>query len=797
MKHYISLIALLMLHCLDALSQETIQGKVRDAETARPVEGVHIRFEGNKNAGSITGSDGQFVLKTPSKEFVLILSHIGYQTDTVRFQKSEPAGETMKISLDIKLKPVFAKMSKEVVITSQRADSKSAMVYTEIGSDELTRNNTGRDIPFLLESVPSINITSDAGNGTGYTGLRIRGSDASRINITIDGIPINDPESHLLYWVNMPDLASSTDQIQVQRGAGTSSNGASSFGGGIHITTSRPSQEPFGQASLGYGSFGTQRASFKAGTGMIQGKWSFEARLSKIKSDGYIDRGSSDLKSFFVSGGYYGEKHSLRMNVFSGKEITYQSWYGVPEAALDTNRTWNQYTYENQVDDYQQDHYQLFHSWKISDNIEWNTALHFTYGRGFYEEFKEGEALSDYLLDDVTIGTDTITETDLIRRKWLDNDFYGVTTNIRYTIKSNLGLVLGGGYNEYDGDHFGEVIWARYASNGNIRHRYYDNNGFKKDLNLFAKSTWDISERISLYSDFQFRTVDYAFKGFDEMQNEVPQNDRLSFVNPKVGITYTKSPGKYGYLSVSVASKEPSRYDYTESSIISRPKAEKLYDLESGYHHIWQKVSAKFNYFLMQYRDQLVLTGQVNDVGNYTRTNVPDSYREGFEAEFSWSVTDKILLKGNGSISRHKIKEFGEYIDDYDLGTQQLTIFNDADIAFSPNITAYANLSYQPIKSIQAELVCRHTGKQYLDNTSNNSKTLDPYTVTDLRLHWSPKSKSVKSLTLSLIVFNILDELYESNGYTFGYIADGARTDENYYYPQAGRNFMLKADVRF
>jgi len=247
MKHYISLIALLMLHCLDALSQETIQGKVRDAETARPVEGVHIRFEGNKNAGSITGSDGQFVLKTPSKEFVLILSHIGYQTDTVRFQKSEPAGETMKISLDIKLKPVFAKMSKEVVITSQRADSKSAMVYTEIGSDELTRNNTGRDIPFLLESVPSINITSDAGNGTGYTGLRIRGSDASRINITIDGIPINDPESHLLYWVNMPDLASSTDQIQVQRGAGTSSNGASSFGGGIHITTSRPSQEPFEQ----------------------------------------------------------------------------------------------------------------------------------------------------------------------------------------------------------------------------------------------------------------------------------------------------------------------------------------------------------------------------------------------------------------------------------------------------------------------------------------------------------------------------------------------------------------------
>ncbi|MFM7822762.1 MAG: TonB-dependent receptor plug domain-containing protein, partial [Bacteroidota bacterium] len=421
MKNYLFKGLIFSLFPLFANAQYVIQGKITDAETGKPIESVYIRIGNSKNAGAISSADGCYKIAIPSAKEVLILSHIGYNTKNILIEKDEDSDSSKSVKMDFNMMPLVSKVSKEVVITSQRADTKSAMVYNEIKSEELSRNNTGRDIPFLLESIPSANITSDAGNGTGYTGLRIRGSDATRINVTIDGIPINDPESQQLYWVNMPDLASSVENIQVQRGAGTSSSGASSFGGGIHITTSRPSTEPFGAASLAAGSFNTQKATFKAGTGTLFGKWNFEARLSKVVSDGYVDRASSDLKSYFLTAGYYGEKHSLRMNMFSGKEVTYQSWYGIPEAALDTNRTFNYYNYENQVDDYQQDHYQLFHSWEFNNKLTLNTAIHYTYGRGFYEEYQTEQGLTDYLLDNVIIGNDTITSTDLIRRKWLDN----------------------------------------------------------------------------------------------------------------------------------------------------------------------------------------------------------------------------------------------------------------------------------------------------------------------------------------------------------------------------------------
>ena len=780
------------------LAQQAISGKVTDAETGKPINSVHIRTLESKSRGSITSSDGSFSLKADGNTTGVIASHISYQTDTIYFAiPNEQVANDEPIEINFELRPMVSITAPEVVITSSRADYKSAMVYNDIHAEEIETINTGRDMPYLLESVPSLTSTSDAGNGVGYTGLRIRGSDATRINVTVDGIPINDPESHLLYWVNMPDLASSVDQIQVQRGAGTSSNGASSFGGGIHITTSRPPSDPYGAISMAAGSFNTQKSTFRAGTGLISGKWNFEARLSKITSDGYVDRASSDLKSFFVTGGFFGEKHSVRMNIFSGKEITYQSWYGIPEAALDTNRTWNYYTYDNQVDNYQQDHYQLFHSWQLNDKISWNSALHFTYGRGYYEEFKEDEFLSDYLLNDVIVGSDTITQTDLIRRKWLDNDFYGITSHLSIKPTDKLNIQLGGAYNEYDGDHFGEVIWAQFASNGNIRHRFYDNNGFKTDLNGFSKVSWDISEKVTLYADLQFRQVQYKFTGFDEQLMPVPQNDHLTFFNPKGGLTYRTGPGRYGYLSFSSAAKEPSRDDYTETSVNSRPKPEKLIDLESGYHHTWRNLVVQANYFLMQYKDQLVLTGQINDVGNYTRTNVPDSYREGFEIEFKYRISDKINFIGNTTLSRHKIKEFREFIDDFDLGGQQLTVYEETDIAFSPNFTAFSALTYMPHKSFSMKLTGKHTGKQFLDNTSNDSKSLDAFTVTDLTLSWSPQTKRVKNLSLSLHAYNLFDIEYESNGYTFGYIAGGGRIDENYYYPQAGRNFMVKADLKF
>ncbi|MFM7079460.1 MAG: TonB-dependent receptor [Bacteroidota bacterium] len=794
----IKLIGCLVLLPYFTAAQHTISGKVTDAETGKTISSAHIRLIDTKNVGAITSSDGSFSMKANINTSGLIATHISYQADTVYFTiPSEKIANDEPIEINFKLFPYVSRTAPEVVITASRADYKSAMVYTDIRAEEIEAINTGRDIPYLLESIPSITSTSDAGNGIGYTALRIRGSDATRINVTVDGIPINDPESHLLYWVNMPDLASSVDQIQVQRGAGTSSNGASSFGGGIHITTNRPPNDAYGAISLAGGSFNTLKSTFRAGTGLISGKWNFEARLSKITSDGYVDRASTDLKSFFVSGGFYGKKHSVRMNVFSGKEITYQSWYGIPEAALDTNRTWNYYTYDNQVDNYQQDHYQLFHSWQITDNISWNSALHFTYGRGYYEEFKEDEFLADYLLNEVVIGSDTISQTDLIRRKWLDNDFYGITSNLSIKPNDKLNIQLGGAYNEYDGNHFGEVIWAQFASNGNIRYRFYDNNGFKTDFNGFSKVAWDISEKVSLYADLQVRRIQYKFTGYDEQLMTVPQNDELTFFNPKGGLTYRTGPGRFGYVSFSSATKEPSRDDYTESSVNSRPKPERLLDLESGYHHSWRNLVFQANYFMMLYKDQLVLTGQINDVGNYTRTNVPDSYREGIEIEFKYRPSDKINITGNATFSRHKIKEFREFIDDYDLGGQQLTIYRETDIAFSPNFTAFSAINYMPHQHLSIRLTGRHTGKQYLDNTSNDKKSLDAFTVSDLMLLLDPQIKKIKGLSLSLHCFNLFDIKYESNGYTFGYIAGGGRVDENYYYPQAGRNFMVKADFTF
>jgi len=779
-------------------AQQIIQGTITDAETGATIEGVYLRTLNFPKCGAVSSANGSYTMRCNGPARDVLITHVGYMSDTVTMdlRRGEFSGKETLVR-DIRLRPIVFQVGKEVVISAPRTDYHSGIVFTDIKREDIVKNNTARDLPFLLESVPGINITSDAGNGTGYTGLRIRGSDATRINVTIDGIPINDPESQLLYWVNMPDLASSIDNIQVQRGAGTSTNGVGSFGGGIHITTNRPAAEAFGEISLAAGSFNTQRATVKAGTGMINNRWNFEARLSKITSDGYVDRASSDLKSYFLTGGYYGTKHSVRMNAFSGKEVTYQSWYGIPEAALDTNRTFNYYTYDNQVDDYQQDHYQLFHSWKANERFTMNTALHFTYGRGFYEEYETDAYFSDYLLEDVIIGGDTLSQTDLIRRKWLDNRFYGVTTSADIKAHEHLRINIGAAYNEYDGDHFGEVIWSRFASNGFIRHRYYDNNGFKTDMNGFAKATWTISERLTAYADVQLRHVEYDFTGFDEQLAAVPQSDAMTFMNPKGGLTYTTAPGKYGYVSFSSASKEPSRDDYTESSVSSRPKAEKLLDIESGYSHTQGTWSVLFNYFLMLYKDQLVLTGQINDVGNYTRTNVPESFREGMEAEFKWQPFERWKLAGNTTLSRHQIKEFREFIDDYDVGGQLQTVYTNTDIAFSPNVTGFLQLGFQARKNILIEAVSRYTGKQYLDNTSNNNKSIDPYMVADLRIHWQPSIKNIRTLSFSAMIQNVFDEQYESNGYTFGYVVGGTRVDENYYYPQAGRNFMLKMEARF
>lgn len=786
----IRLLLFIMTVSLHAMSQHTIRGSVTDRTNHRPLPGATIRIEGTLR-GEATDAQGNFTIgPLKNDRYALSIRFIGYREVKATL---DLRGDTL---LQIKMEP-SPMLSQEVVVAATRATTKSAMTVSEITKQEIASQNTGRDLPYLLESVPSLVTTSDAGTGVGYTGLRLRGSDQTRINVTIDGIPINDPESHLLYWVNMPDLASSIEDIQVQRGVGTSTNGASAFGGSIHIKTNHPGEKPKMTSSTSYGSFNTLKTTISLGTGILNEKFHFEGRLSRITSDGYIDRATSDLKSFFLAGGYYGKKDVLRFNIISGKEVTYQSWNGVPEAALDTNRTWNLYTYDNQVDDYGQDHYQLFYSRQWHPSVTLNTAFHYTYGRGFYEQYRYEDDLAGYLLDPVIVGSDTITTTDLIRRKWLDNHFYGLTWSVVAQPRKSLQLIAGGGWNQYDGDHFGEVIWARYASNSSINHRYYDNNGLKTDFNAFLKATLNAGDKLSLFADMQYRRVSYNFTGLGSEGEPTPGLDRLDFFNPKAGLTWTFDEQHRLYASFSMAGKEPSRDDYVETSSLSRPKPEYLYDIEAGYQYRSAHISANLNYYHMIYKDQLALTGEVNDVGNYTRTNIPDSYREGLEVVVNWQTTAWLKTQGNITVSRNKIREFREYIDDYDNGGQAVIIHNQTDLSFSPNLTAFLELTALVTRKLEVSLKNRYVGRQYLDNTSNNSKTLDAYVVNDLRASIRLNPKFMKEIRLSGMINNLLDFKYESNGYTFSYLYGGERIHENYFYPQAGRNFMVMLDMRF
>jgi iron complex outermembrane receptor protein len=785
--HLLLIVLMISLH---AEAQFSLSGKITDSKTGSPLPGATVTLEENYT-GAAANENGLFSIRQlKAGNYHLAVRFLGYR------EYKLPVSLFRDTVVDISLEPSVVSAG-EVVITATRASEKSGMAVSAISKQEIENVNTGRDLPFLLEGIPSLVTTSDAGTGIGYTGLRIRGSDQTRINVTIDGIPINDPESHLLYWVNMPDLASSVENIQVQRGVGTSTNGASAFGGSIHIKTNDPSEKPYLNASAAYGSFNTLKTTASIGTGMLHDKFNFEGRLSKISSDGYVDRASADLKSFFIAGGYYGSRDVLRMNIFSGKEVTYQSWYGVPQAALDTNRTWNYYTYDNQVDDYQQDHYQLFYTRKFSGKVSLNTAFHYTYGRGYYEEYNENESLSDYQLDPVLTGNDTITETDLIRRKWLDNDFYGVTWSLIAKPNHKTDFILGGAWNQYDGDHFGEVIWAQFASNGNIRHRYYDNNGFKTDFNVYAKGTISLTSQLSVYADLQYRNVSYDFTGIGSDGNPLPQNASLDFFNPKAGMTWNFSPGQDIYSSFSVGNKEPSRDDYVETTGNSRPEPERLYDLEVGYKSVRKKWKASLNYYYMWYHNQLALTGQINDVGNYTRTNIESSFREGIEAEFGWNPVQKFNVSGNVTLSRNKIKEFREYTDDFDNGGQVLTIYRNTDLSFSPSLTGFLTLNAKITRKIEAAFVSRYIGKQYLDNTANSQKSIEPYLTSDIRLNIRLKPKFMKDVHFTLMLNNLFDVEYESNGYTFSYISGGERISENYYYPQAKRNFMAQLRLEF
>ena len=723
----------------------------------------------------------------------------------------------------------------EFEVTTNRVGEKSPVAHENISKEEIEVNNHGVDLPILLDQATSVVTTSDAGAGVGYTGIRIRGSDATRVNITINGIPFNDAESQGAYWVNMPDISSSTDDIQIQRGVGASSTGASAFGASINLSTLSTinANKPYGEISNSYGSFNTLKNTIKLGTGLIDGKWNFEGRLSKVASDGFIDRASSDLNSYYLSGSYLGEKTSIQAVVFSGQEVTYQAWNGIPLSFLENNsdsgKTYNPYEYENEVDNYNQSHYQLHFTNKPNKNLKLNASLHYTRGIGYFEQYKgigqnaslnyfSQESLSDYGLQDViTNSGDTISETDLIRRRWLDNHFYGIVYSAEYNA-DNFQFTLGGGANQYLGGHYGEVIWAQYASNSNIRHRYYDNDATKNDINVYGKLNYDLNSNFSAYVDLQQRFVSYDFTGLDQDGSELDQTSEISFFNPKVGFNYSLNEKTSLYAFAGLGNKEPSRDDFTESTPNNRPSHESLLDIELGYRYFSETVSFSANFYNMLYNNQLILTGELNDVGSAVRVNIPDSYRRGLELTGSFQLMDKLLWRVNATFSENKIAEFNEFIDNWDTGVKDSVTHTNTNIAFSPSITGGSQLIFTPFNSVEngkldLALVTKYVGDQFIDNTSSEYAKLDAYLVNDFRVSYTVKTKLFKEIVISSWVRNLFNQNYISNAWVYRFNTTGDPTAYDPYansegsgtdsynqigaFNQAGINFFIGLKLKF
>ena len=778
--------------CFSLLNQivlsQVISGKVVDASTGSPIPSVTVELDNQHSV--ITNESGLFIFsKLKSGNYQLRLSSIGYKS-------FEIFASTKEIPLVLKMDQ-WKLFMQPIEVKAVRAGDKAPFAKTTLTKKEIEKLNLGQDLPFILNQTPSVVINADAGNGVGYTGIRIRGTDATRINMTINGIPYNDAESQGLFFVNLPDIASSVNNIQIQRGVGTSSNGTGAFGATINFSTNEVNTIPYAEINNSYGSFNTWKNTIKVGSGLLSDHFTIDARLSNISSDGYVDRASSKLSSFYLSGAFLNEKTSIRLNIFSGKEKTYQSWYGITEADLANNRSFNSAgterpgaPYDNETDNYKQDHYQFFINHQLNKNIALQTALYLTKGKGYYEQYKAAQEFSKYGLSDFIIATDTLSKTDLIRQLWLDNNFFGQVFSLQYKENKNQ-LTIGGGWSRYNGNHFGEIIWA--AAGVPDRYKWYNHDAYKTDFNAYTKYQLTLSPGISVFADLQYRKVLYSIDGFrDHPIIKIKKN--YSFLNPKLGVNYSIKNYQL-FLSYSLGQKEPNRDDF-EAGTNQLPKSEKLHDIELGVEKKMLHYNWGATFYYMRYKNQLVLTGKVNDVGAYTRSNIPVSYRLGLEIQGKVVATNWLNLAGTFTISRNEVKNFVEFYDDYDNGGQKKINHGTTSIAYSPTVVAGVTVNFIPVRNLEISLPGKYVSRQYLDNTSNKARSLKEFYVQDLRMGYTLYKSLFKETTFVLQLINVFDKRYEPNGYTFTYQYGGAISTENHYFPIAGRNFMIALQVK-
>jgi len=767
------------------MAQEvTISGKVTD-ENNRVLSGANLKIE-ETGMQKNTDQKGTFSFKVVPKKYTLSVSYPGYQTKEIVVIAQRDT------YLNIQLQPAVEKLN-EVVINAVKATSDTPVAQTNLSKHELQTQNLGQDVPYLIEMTPSVVVTSDAGAGIGYTGIRIRGVSSQQINVTLNGVPFNDPESQSVYWVDIPDIAANTESLQIERGVGTSTFGTGAFGASVHLQTTTDNKTPYALLQTAIGSFNTQKIGASGSTGLLNNHFIFTGHFSKTKSDGYIDRASSDLKSYYVSGLYQDDKNTLKAIAFGGHEKTYQAWYGIDKETFETHPTfnpagaiydsnWNVIDYyDNQIDNYKQDHYQLHFSHRFTNDVKFNLAAHYTYGRGYYEQYKQGEDFADYGFTPIVINGQTIDQTDLIRRKWLDNDFYGLIATLAYqTDKGNYTLGLAA--NEYDGRHFGRVIWAQYASDSKIRHEYYRNTGVKKSLNGFVKSIYKLSKPFKLFTDIQVRKIDYSVNGTIYWQTPWQMKDNLFFINPKVGLQYEMNNRHQFYMYVAQTHREPNRDDY-QNATNGKPRPETLNDVEAGWKFNNDKFRSEINLYGMFYKDQLVLSGRVTNVGDPIRENVGESYRIGAELQGSYRFNKQIQLQANLTVSDNRNKEY------IAQGNTGLDVYKNTKIAYSPDVVGAAVIGYQPVKNLKINAITKYVGEQYVDNRNIAASKLPSYWVENILMTYHINNKWSKALDFSLKLNNIFNKKYASNAYMWG--------DTPYYYPQAGFNVLAGMTVKF
>lgn len=714
-----------------------------------------------------------------------------------------------------------------VEVTATRATKSTPVAFTNVSKQQIAELNHGKDIPFLVSSTPSVLTTSDAGAGIGYSAMRVRGTDATRINVTANDIPMNDAESHSIFWVNTPDFASSLEDIQIQRGVGTSTNGAGAFGASVNMRTQRFSMNPYAEMSGTYGSFNTNKETFKVGSGLIGGHWNFDARFSHIASDGYRDRASSKLHSYFAQAGYFGGQTSVRFITFGGKECTYHAWDGISKSDLTDNRKYNPNGeikrdgkvigfYDDQTDNYRQTHYQLIWDQGIGANWHWNLGLHYTDGFGYYQEYKNARTLKEYGLEPFMVGDNKVKKSSLVRKKNVDSGFGGAVFSLNFA-KGSLNTTFGGSFNSYANDHYGNVIWVEnYLLPLDPSHEYYRNKGKKNDFTIYWKASNTLWQSLRLYADMQYRHIGYKITGDNDKWDWTASpehlqvlnvDEKFDFFNPKVGLIYDFNKHNTAYASFSVAQKEPTRNNYTDGLFTVHPKAEKLFDWEAGYTFSSDRFTAGVNFYYMKYKDQLVLNGKLNEIGEAMAENVPDSYRMGVELQAGVKITEWLRWDLNGTFSRNRIKDYVGYVSNYeastwnDLYTQTAVEKGNTTIAMSPSFIGNSVIAFN-LKGFSAQFTSQYVSRQYLDNFENKEDSLDPYFVSHLNLAYTFKLPHVKAITVGCTVYNIFNEKYETNGYsqTCALVsADGTYklSSDPRFYPMAGTNVLAHLTFSF